>query len=214
MCCPALKCYDPLKTQFKKTTYTATPIEFFSPGSFIAYKVNEPLGDNTVCIDEFSLCDFVEDIVMSGTGDPFPPDGLFVKEFVYYDDILEELTFTETDYFVGFTLVDKDGNYFLRNPASGSVVLYFVQEDPINTEVSSYLATVTALKNAQVLKTKNIIKKLTFGYDCSKDFVNLKKINDIISILDNYDTRDIVLGETVFNSISYEEIKLLINKIK
>lgn len=192
--------------QFSKVT----PVPNFTS---TIYQLNTPGEEEVFCAEDFTECDFVNSITVPCGDYEYPIGGVFVDSLVYWDSGTEEYTSTPTDFFVGVILKDNTET-LISITADCDITLCFLRPDTINTEVSSYLTILNTIKTAQVLKTKNIVKKLTFGYDCSKDFVNLKKINDIISILDNYDTRDIVLGETVFNSISYEEIKLLINKIK
>jgi len=55
------------------------------------------------------------------------------------------------------------------------------------------------------------IKKLEFGIACCDDLEHLKNKRRVLKILNCYNTQDILNNTTVYNTLSYDTIKDLLN---
>jgi hypothetical protein len=60
-------------------------------------------------------------------------------------------------------------------------------------------------------KVLSYLKKLQFGNTCCEELEELKNYRRALLIINCYDTRDIPLNTTDYNTISYIEIKRLLD---
>lgn len=178
------------------------------------FKINTNDDDESnTCIDKFSLCDVISSInVEELCGGPFPYTGnVQIQSFVYWNG--SEYTLTETDFFVGFLLQNKNG-IIINFEALCTFSICFLQLQEIYDCVLKYKISLLSLQKTFSEKVLKVINKINFGLDCSKDLLNLKAIKNILILLNNYDTRDIELDTVSYNNITLTEIRKLLNKIK
>lgn len=121
--------------------------------------------------------------------------------------------------FIGIIVMDSNNNYVLPIPAeesynTGTICLaYSVPQTETELEIKCFNKTVWSKQCEYSSAIDNYRQSMIFGTVCCDMLESLKQQRRVLHILNCYDTRDIENNTMLYNTISYNTIKLLISNL-
>lgn len=213
MCCSiSIPCFNSLALQFESVCINAVTynLEGISPTVFST--------PEEFCSTNYSYCDLVTTATTVCTGIPvFHNVPYKVLNFVYYSEATGDYTLDDptAGNFFGFTFVDVDNEPVILgeiDPECYTRLCFVKQQD--TSVITKFKLKLLYLQCDYANQVFKYIQNLRFGLDTSKQLLNLKKVKNALVLLNQYDTRDILYNQTIYNTMTYKEIKEIINSIE